>query len=66
MELYQTREEIQHSTDSAFTSIRPQGDYNSRVLFEQDIQLQEQNQELSRTPSGSRDDHPVPKGPNTP
>ena len=41
MELSQTTEEIQHSDKSAFTSIRPQGECNLRVLFEQSTQSQE-------------------------
>ena len=41
MELPQTREEIQHSTEPAFTPVGSHGKCCQTVLFEQDRHLQE-------------------------
>ena len=65
LELSQTREEVQQSTQSAFTPVRSQGEYAftpvrlqgkccARVLFVQDSQTQNPRQDSGRLLSESR------------
>ena len=49
MELSQTRDKTQHSTESAFTQVKFQCKYCPGVLFQQNRQLQESSQELGRS-----------------
>ena len=64
MESSQNQEVMQQSDNSAVTPVRPQGKSNPRVLFEQDSQSQEPNQEVLRPKLETRNNQPVPKGPD--
>ena len=44
-ELFQTREEVQQNTQTAFTPVRSQGEWCPRVLFDQDNQSQNPRQD---------------------
>ena len=48
LELSQTREDVQYSTQSAFTPVKTQGKSYQRVLFEQGSQPQNPRQDSIR------------------
>ena len=59
LELSQTSEEVKHSTQSAFTSVKSLGRCCPRVLFEQDTQSQNPRQDPGRSLPDSRGNQPV-------
>ena len=62
MELSQTREEIQHSRESAFTPVSSRSVHCPKVLFEQDSQPLNLNPELCRYFSERKRDQPRQRG----